>query len=359
MGAIRIFLAWVVVADHWRVVALAPRSIPIEDYFKAGFNAGYAVLFFYVISGFLITYTLTRNYNLDAAGTFAFYRRRAIRIFSLYWPMVVLAFLLIAGAWADFLAKNFWDKLTSLFLLGADWRLAFASYPGPHWAATVAGLEPAWTLGAELTFYLAAPLLLRSWKVAAVLLLASFGLRAAIVIALGPGMHEPWTYTFAASTFGFFLFGHLICRAGQRWPVLARPFLGVSLLACAFVAMACGPYDADFDAPRFWASVLLFTVALPGLFEATKNIRWMNLAGDLSYPIYLVHMMLLLVLAPWLVKVALPLDSMAPAAAGYVSTAAAVVVVTFAGALVHWLLEKPTAHAMTLVRWRWPRPRPV
>ena len=46
MGLIRLFLAWVVAADHWRVLMLVPRSIPIEDQFKLGFNSGYAVMFF-------------------------------------------------------------------------------------------------------------------------------------------------------------------------------------------------------------------------------------------------------------------------------------------------------------------------
>jgi peptidoglycan/LPS O-acetylase OafA/YrhL len=34
-------------------------------FLQAWFNAGCAVIFFYVISGFLITYTLQRNYKLD------------------------------------------------------------------------------------------------------------------------------------------------------------------------------------------------------------------------------------------------------------------------------------------------------
>ena len=83
MGLVRLFLALVVAADHWRTAMLAPHSIPIEDHYKLGFNAGYAVMFFYVISGFLITYTLSRNYTHDLPGALSFYRKRFIRIFSL------------------------------------------------------------------------------------------------------------------------------------------------------------------------------------------------------------------------------------------------------------------------------------
>lgn len=96
MGLIRLFLALVVAIDHWRVIMLSERSISLDDVFKFGFNAGYAVMFFYVISGFLITYTLTRNYKTDRSGFAAFYKNRFIRIFSLYWPMVIVAFILIS-----------------------------------------------------------------------------------------------------------------------------------------------------------------------------------------------------------------------------------------------------------------------
>jgi peptidoglycan/LPS O-acetylase OafA/YrhL len=101
MGIVRLFLALIVAADHWRVIQLAPLGIEFEDYYKLGFNAGYAVMFFYVISGFLITFTLTRNYTPDLGGAAAFYRNRFIRIFSLYWPMVLLSFLLIPELCAE------------------------------------------------------------------------------------------------------------------------------------------------------------------------------------------------------------------------------------------------------------------
>jgi hypothetical protein len=67
MGLARLFLALIVAADHWRVIQLAPLGITFEDFYKLGFNSGYAVMFFYVISGFLITFTLTRDYARDLA----------------------------------------------------------------------------------------------------------------------------------------------------------------------------------------------------------------------------------------------------------------------------------------------------
>jgi peptidoglycan/LPS O-acetylase OafA/YrhL len=351
-------LAWVVAADHWSVFVLRPHSVFLDDVYKLGFNSGYAVMFFYMVSGFLITYTLSRNYNRDLHGNFKFYKNRFIRIFSLYWPLVVLTFVIFGWAWERFLAASLPDKLTGIFLLGMDWRVAFASYPETHFDAAIGGLHQAWTLGAELTFYLLAPLLMRSWKIGAALLAASFGLRAAFVIVLGDDLHDVWTYHFAATTFGFFMLGHLICLAHWRWRPLSQPLIGGALLVCSFATMTFGGTYVGYDSVRFWGSVLFFAASLPGLFEATKNVRWLNLVGDLSYPIYLVHTSVLILVGPFLVDFALPLDLLPPVEAGYVAIAAFLAATTLAALVIHKAVEVPVAHAMHRLAGR-PRLRPL
>jgi len=51
MRAIRLFLAFVVVADHLQSRWLASRGLYIPSFYKLGLNAGFAVMFFYIISG--------------------------------------------------------------------------------------------------------------------------------------------------------------------------------------------------------------------------------------------------------------------------------------------------------------------
>jgi peptidoglycan/LPS O-acetylase OafA/YrhL len=351
MGLVRLFLALVVAVDHWRVIVLHEQSIFLDDIVKFGFNAGYAVMFFYVISGFLITYTLTRNYKRDRSGLAAFYSNRFIRIFSLYWPMVILAFLFVASAWPKFVAASLPDKFTAIFLIGQDWRLAFGSYPTPYGGGAISGLHQAWTLGAELTFYLMAPLFIRSWKIGGVVLIASFALRAFFVFQNGTDVQEVWTYAFVGSTYGFFMLGHLACLFGRY---LANRWLGVALTVASFAVMHYGGSYASFDTPRFWVSVVLFSVAVPGLFEATKNVRWMNALGDLSYPVYLVHTLVLILFGPWLLNSALSFrESLGPLGAGYLSLVAFSVACVLAAALVHRFLEIPTAWAMRTALQGW------
>jgi peptidoglycan/LPS O-acetylase OafA/YrhL len=183
-------------------------------------------------------------------------------------------------------------------------------------------------------------------------------LRAAFVIALGNDLHDVWTYLFAPTTFGFFMLGPLICLAHWRWRPLSQPLIGGALLVCSFATMTFGGTYVDYDSVRFWGSVLFFTAALPGLFEATRSVHWLNLVGDLSYPIYLVHTSVLILLGPLLIDFALPLNLLPPVEAGYVAIAAFLAATTLAALVIHKAVEVPVAHAMHRLAGR-PRLRPL
>jgi len=344
MGAVRLFLALVVAADHWRVLMLDPRGIIVTQRLQFGFNASYAVMFFYVISGFLITYTLSANYERSTQGAAAFYRNRIARIFSLYWPLVLVAFLTHEHAWSDFISSSAADQFTGLFLLGIDWRIAFAAYPEEHWQAAIAGLHQSWTLGAELVFYLAAPLLMSSWRVGAAVLAMSLAIRAAFVAAFGNELHPLWTYLFFGSTAAFFMLGHLICLAGQRWRRLARARVGMPLLGAAFVVLEFGPRDG-FDGGRFWLATLLFTASLPGVFAATKDHAILNRLGDLSYPAYLIHTLVLLWTADLIMGLIKPSAGI-NGLRGIAAIAVFLAVTIAAAAAVHFIFERPISRMM-------------
>ncbi|MGZ3340523.1 MAG: acyltransferase family protein [Reyranella sp.] len=127
---------------------------------------------------------------------------------------------------------------------------------------------------------------------------------------------------------------------------------------CSFATMTFGGAYVGYDSVRFWGSVLFFTVALPGLFEVTRSVRWLNLVGDLSYPIYLVHTSVLILLGPLLVDFALPLNLLPPVEAGYVALAAFLAATTLVALVIHKAVEVPVAHAMHRLAGR-PQLRPL
>jgi len=343
MGAIRLFLALVVVAGHWQVTVLLGRGAYIPEEYLLGFNAGYAVMFFYIISGFLITFTLTKNYDMSLRGHARFYGNRFIRIFSLYWPLAIISFAVTGGLTA-WLAGGSVNVLAGTFLIFSDWLVTFGAPGGQYFDFFPPYMNQSWTLGAELTFYLIAPLLLRSWKLAAALLVVSIAVRASFVVAFG--LHAQWTYTFFPSTVAFFLLGHFAMKAGARWQMLATPYAGVALTIASFVAMRFGP-GASFDSPRFWISVILFTAGLPGLFVATKTNRALNYIGALSYPVYLVHIFVFACAGRQIVD--LVERTLGPITGGLpviTSTALFMLTAVIAAVAVHHMLEKPCASFM-------------
>jgi peptidoglycan/LPS O-acetylase OafA/YrhL len=332
MGAIRLFLALVVVVSHCQFMFFDPVGINIPIYFELGMNAGFAVMFFYMISGFLMSLTLNTKYPATPGGTIKFYQSRFIRIFSLYWPMVVLVFIFVMPM-HDWLSSAPWqDKIPNLFLLGMDARLAFADYPGSHWDAALPLLHQSWSLDAELTFYILAPFVLRSMRLSIGLLIASALCRIAMYQING-GFSVAWTYYFLPSTILFFLLGHFayifkrFLENGKIGPIL----LGV----CAIALLK--PHGAPWDSFRFWLAVLCFAGSLPGIFRATAQIRWMNALGNLSYPVYLTHLFALSELDAFFGHKWMTEPSVAILLIGFVLVCAIGV---------HWLLEKPAAFAL-------------
>lgn len=284
------FLALLVAFDHFWGLVIQPRALVVPLDFKLGMNAGFAVMFFYVVSGFLISFALSHKYAPTRSGTVAFYRGRFARIFSLYWPVVLIAMIVYAPARAWLLDAPVLDRLAGLGLIGLDWMVSYGAYPNLTVAAAVPGIEPAWTLGSELTFYLLAPVLLRSWKLVVAVVLCSATVRAVALTSVG--FHPVWHYTALPGTIIFFLIGHLVRVLSARFSILLDVRLATAALGLAVIASAMTPTRL-WDGASFWLVVLLFAASVPGMFDAFKGVRWLNFLGDLSFPVYLIHMLVI------------------------------------------------------------------
>jgi peptidoglycan/LPS O-acetylase OafA/YrhL len=289
VGAIRLFLACVVAVAHLQLVVLAPKGLYIWGGFYLGFNAGYAVMAFYMISGFLISMVLSTKYEADRRGSSRFYINRFIRIFSLYLPISIVSFFAIDGTIRDFAIASPLQRLTSFTLLGSDWLIvAGGASDEKSWLALLNPLHQAWTLGPELTFYLLAPWLLRSRSACLFALLASFAIRITFVHTVG--QNDTWTYIFLPSTFMFFLLGHFARVASTHYVQMYKPVVAYSLLGAGIVLLAFPP-PAYWDTLRFWLAMFCVAGCLPGVFNDTKENALLNWLGSLSFPVYLVHNM--------------------------------------------------------------------
>jgi len=126
---------------------------------------GLGVELFFVLSGFLITYLLlTEEKNTKQISIKDFYIRRVLRIWPLYYFLVVLAFFVFPHinafqipTYSEQLASHYWQALI-LFVLFLP-NLALSGY-----GLVVPYASQAWSVGVEEQFYLIWPILMKFFK---------------------------------------------------------------------------------------------------------------------------------------------------------------------------------------------------
>lgn len=295
MGAIRLFLAIAVLQSHIGSHVLRPAHLFAGNTIVLGMNGGYAVMFFFVVSGFLISFVLEQKYDRPG-GIWDFYRARALRIYPLWWSLyLIVPFVTAEGIWTFATQRHAYDLLTGFFIYGSDWLLSFWTYPTAYTAMMPHGLELGWTLASEMTFYLLAPFIFRSRMLPWLVLGASLMTRL-VLVRLHPQQipesgWENFCYYFLPTTIMFFMLGHLARQLYATFRLRERAAWGVLGAAALICLLQDGTFD--FDNLGFYLSISLFALALPAVFSATKDNGICNFLGDLTYPLYLTQVVIL------------------------------------------------------------------
>lgn len=287
--------------------SLGPRLTGIL--FRSGY---YAVIVFFVVSGYLITSASIRRWGrLSQVRPAAFYRLRAARILpSLLLLLAVLSVLHLAGnAWfaLDTDKVSLWRALLAALGLHLNWLEAQVGYlPGP-WGVL-------WSLSVEEAFYLCFPLLcvlMRNERRLCLLLL--------VPIALGPfarsvfSDNELWQDHSYLSGMDGIAFGCLAALLAHRMPRL--PSVAVQrLVLIAGVVLSVGVFCFRKEVfhlglTRFGLQVTLLEMGVALLLVATQWRPWtwcegaaaapLRWFGRHSYEVYLSHMFVVIP-AAWL-----------------------------------------------------------
>lgn len=305
MGLFRLVLAFCVVLSHG-------LNIPIP---AAG--ADIAVQTFYIVSGFYMGLVLTEKYSRFSS----YFTNRLLRLYPAYF--VVLAATLahsllrwLIGRSAaqpgllqyethfeplDWPAQAYvvgtnlllWGQDLALFLELADGgrSLSFTTnFMNSTPAVEKFLLVPqAWSLSIELAFYLLAPwLVLRSTRALAGLVAATVILRL-LLVAAGLSF-DPWTYRFFPVEIGSFVAGILIYRS-MKHRTSSVPTQRVAVAGLVAAALTLSLF------PHHWVVRVVFYAycawALPLAFTLTRQNSLDRYLGELSYPVYLSHLLVI------------------------------------------------------------------
>jgi peptidoglycan/LPS O-acetylase OafA/YrhL len=304
MGCLRFVLAFTVLCTHSIGGGLIGGRFAVEGFF--------------VISGYLMSYLLIESRTYSNKRNF--YLNRALRLLPIYYLVIAASFPLYYFAHKYFKENNQFAAYDSMpdallilvailniSLVGQD-QLMFLSLHGNElqWGGGFANsdvelyrglLAPqSWTLGLEIIFYLLIPFIVNRKKLLLFLAICSLGLRL-YFLAIGIGLQDPWVYRFFPTEFLFFALGVI---SHQNWapqirkiPFVIRIRISKLYLLLILSYFAVFPYLKEIAAIR---AIILFTLiffSLPFLFEFQRVRKFDNFLAQLSYPIYLWHLLVI------------------------------------------------------------------
>ena len=289
-----------------------------------------AVAFFFVLSGFILTYVYSKKLK-TRADVAKFYKNRVARIWPLHFVCLMLFVFFVFG-WNYSLStvENQGQLLTQVFLVQS-------LVPNAKW---IFSQNPvAWSISTEMLFYLLFPLLVMCtqksfWRryvfIALATPLALFGLQYFHTHFLEPadglGFIELTSVVHVNPLLRFFEFatgaavGHLFVKSfnpaatRNMWKDTALEFSSIGMLVGywflilkydVYVAFKTHPWLGDVFSSWLWFSspVLIFAYMIwifarsQGLIAKVTSTKTMVFLGEISFAFYLIHMFVIRILS--------------------------------------------------------------
>lgn len=329
LAAFSVFVAHVAV--HWPQFEIG--NVPLG---AAG------VSFFYVLSGFILTYVYRPQLDLNAGDRQAsaatargrmefsirrFYLKRFARIWPLHIATLFISLFLVIGVQAFFSHPYPLGKLIVNGLLLQTW------IPNYRWIYSLNG--PSWSLSVEAFFYAVFPLLLiggpRKFLVKYVLIIVATCLALWLVDHWVPSEGDNWIklnaivhanplmrlFEFATGVGTGFLYLQRASKSGATRSTISQMWVVGAVMAFFLAADAVGMYGSENQTrlpTAFWywfrfcgaapvfAWLVLTFAETDGVLSRILSGRLFVYLGEISYSFYMVHMavMLILVRQPWI-----------------------------------------------------------
>ena len=282
-----------------------------------------AVHLFYVISGFLISYILIEKKAYSKISNF--YINRYLRLYPIYFVVAILTLLAITLGSFGVIEKYPYFEFTKNAPFSANLLLIFSnitlffqdlvmflSVVNNHlvfsadiskseinmWQALL--LPQAWTLSLELNFYLIAPFFLSKRKILISLFLLSLALRI-YLYSIGLEKNEYWSNRFFPTELCFFLLGSLSHQIilPIYYKILSKKYLDKYAYLATYALILIVIIFWDIPIQQEVKTILLFCLfpmLLPLAFLFQSKRGWDRIIGELSYPLYICHILVIYII---------------------------------------------------------------
>ena len=290
LTSLRFFAAFEVLVYHCGGSLLERTATPIQNLFQNGYEA---VTFFFLLSGFVLTYAHRRPQEFTCRASLrSYYIARIARIYQVYLLGLVLSapMFFYAGCVSRVLDGDAF--LSGLVLVPT---LLQAWYP----PAALAWNAPAWSLSVEAAFYAVLPLVIRRFSSRSIPMQIgiSLGLLCSVEILRSwleaeTSFRDYFPLFFAP----VFMFGVSLARIYADCPGISRVanvmFYGavaaVLTLFCLRPNLPSWAFSNVILIPLFGAVILGATNAT-GWPARLLSTRYFILLGDSSYALYILH----------------------------------------------------------------------
>jgi peptidoglycan/LPS O-acetylase OafA/YrhL len=302
LTSLRFFAAFAIVLHH-------AKGLVFSSEFMKGVPLPSGVSFFFVLSGFILSYVYSGR--MGSIGLYKFYTSR----FSKVWPPHILTFVLLMVLIPT-------NEGWFIALLNASLLQSAVPIPAYYFSFN----SVSWSISAELFFYAAFPLLLaglnKNWHVKLVALLLLGGVGAYIIDLSGVNYYSPDKWTeFSAHGLAyisplfriqeFFMgmllfkvfdyikgwkgFGFALCTVLEIFCVAGVVFLTQGIAETISISLignennASGEFWAHCTLGLFFGLVVVCFAINKGVISKILRRRLFVVLGEISFSMYLIH----------------------------------------------------------------------
>lgn len=261
------------------------------------------VVLFFVLSGFLITYLLLAEENsFKTISVKKFYIRRILRIWPLYFLIIILAFLVLPHI-SIFTLPGFGKDViyAELFLKLFLYVIFF-----PNLVLSLLGMVPyvshTWSIGTEEQYYLVWPVILKYFKKHRLLLMliiiAAYLAVSQILSAHYPAS-LPYKKVFVAFWAGFNIdcmaiggiYAILLFQKNRLLKILLNNYLVYATIILVIVLLVTGfifPF-LHYELYSVLFGIVILNFAANDKMKISLENRLFNYLGNISYGLYMYH----------------------------------------------------------------------